>query len=88
MFSGRAVSSKQFPIVEKTRKSTDVVCTVVGALFAVAIFTIACCLWDKCTVHLTPESFDNRMGNREEKLACRASFIFYEDPNDLSVRFH
>lgn len=30
-----------------SRKSTDVLCTVISALFALAMFIIACIMWDK-----------------------------------------
>lgn len=30
-----------------SRKSTDIICTVIGAVFALTMFIAACVMWDK-----------------------------------------
>mgnify|MGYP003688155047 CR=1 FL=1 len=49
MFDERVLNADQFPITEKNRKSTDVCCTVIGAIFALTMFIVACCLWNQGT---------------------------------------
>lgn len=47
MFDEKVVVPEQLPIQEKNRKSTDVCCTIIGAIFALTMFIVACCMWNK-----------------------------------------
>lgn len=47
MFEEKAIYSHQFVTSEKNRKSTDVICTVIGAAFALTLFITACVIWNK-----------------------------------------
>lgn len=52
MFEQKVLSSNQLPLPDNQRKSTDVVCTIIGALFALAMFIVACVMWNKCIISL------------------------------------
>jgi hypothetical protein len=47
MFEEKALNPNQFLVNEKNRKSTDVICTVIGAAFALTLFIAACIMWNK-----------------------------------------
>lgn len=47
MFEEKAINPNQFVIAEKNRKSTDVICTIIGAAFALTLFIAACIMWNK-----------------------------------------
>lgn len=47
MFEERILHPNQLPIPEKSRQSTDIICTVIGAVFALFMFIIACVFWNK-----------------------------------------
>ena len=52
MFDEKVILPEQLPIKEKERKITDCCCTVVGAVFALSMFIIACVLWNRGTPKL------------------------------------
>ena len=43
------LGADQFPIPEQKRLSTDLFCTILGAIFALAMFIIATVMWNKGT---------------------------------------
>ena len=47
MFDEKVVVPEQLPIQDRNRKSTDVCCTVIGAIFALTMFIVACCMWNQ-----------------------------------------
>jgi len=47
MFDEKVVDPLQFQVEERNRKSTDVCCTIIGALFALTMFIVACTMWNK-----------------------------------------
>lgn len=49
MFDEKVILPEQLPVKEKERKITDCVCTVVSAIFAIAMFITACVLWNRGT---------------------------------------
>ena len=48
MFKTKAVDPNQFPVPDTKRISTDLFCTILGAIFALAMFIIAVVMWNKC----------------------------------------
>ena len=52
MFDQRVLRShpNRFPFNYEKRKSTDVCCMIIGAIFALTMFIVACCMWNKGTV--------------------------------------
>jgi len=52
MFDDRVLIPEQLPVKEPSRKSTDVACTVIGAIFALAMFITATCLWNPGCIYL------------------------------------
>lgn len=50
MFEEKALNPIQLPIQEKHRKSTDIICSVIGAAFALTLFITACVLWNRGTL--------------------------------------
>lgn len=46
----------QFPVSDKNRKSTDIVCTFISAAVALTLFILACVFWNKGIFVLTQES--------------------------------
>jgi hypothetical protein len=49
MFDEKVVYPEQYPIQERNRKSTDVCCTILGAIFALTMFIVATTMWNKGT---------------------------------------
>lgn len=51
MFDQRVLRShhNRFPFNYEKRRSTDVCCMIIGAIFALTMFIIACCMWNKGT---------------------------------------
>ncbi len=47
MFDEKVLYPTQFPIEERNRKSTDVCCTILGAIFPLTMFIVACTMWNK-----------------------------------------
>ena len=47
MFDEKVVFPEQFTVRERNRKSTDVCCTIIGALFALVMFIVACTMWNR-----------------------------------------
>ena len=47
MFEEKVLNPNQFPVHHKTRISTDVFCTVIGAIFAITMFVLSFFFWDK-----------------------------------------
>lgn len=47
MFEEKVLSPSQFPISNQSRVSTDVCCTVIGAVFALTMFVLSFVFWDK-----------------------------------------
>lgn len=47
MFDEKVILPEQLPAQEKSRKITDCCCTIVGAIFALTMFIVACCMWNK-----------------------------------------
>lgn len=47
MFDEKVILPEQLPIKEKERKITDCCCTVIGAIFALTMFIIACVVWNR-----------------------------------------
>lgn len=41
MFDEKVLYPTQFPIEERNRKSTDVCCTIIGAIFALTMFIVS-----------------------------------------------
>lgn len=58
MFDEKVVYPEQYPIQERNRKSTDVCCTILGAIFALTMFIVACCMWNKGTINPDLDSFN------------------------------
>lgn len=50
MFDEKVLYPSQFPVEERNRKSTDVCCTIISALFALVMFIVACCMWNRSKV--------------------------------------
>lgn len=48
MFDEKVLYPTQFPVEERNRKSTDVCCTILSAIFALTMFIVACTMWNKC----------------------------------------
>lgn len=57
MFDEKVVSPEQFTIRERNRKSTDVCCTIIGALFALVMFIAALSMWNKGTPSFKLDKF-------------------------------
>ena len=51
MFDEKVVYPTQFPVEERNRKTTDVCCTIIGAIFALTMFIVACTMWNKGNTH-------------------------------------
>ena len=49
MFAKNVYSIRNLPVEEKERKWTDCLCTIIGAIFALTLFIIACCSFNKRT---------------------------------------
>lgn len=47
MFEDKALNPSHLPIQEKNRKSTDIICTVIGAALALTLFITACVVWNR-----------------------------------------
>jgi len=47
MFGEKIVDPRRLPIIDKDRASTDVCCTIIGAIIALTMFIVACCMWNK-----------------------------------------
>ena len=47
MFDEKVVFPQQFTVEERRRKSTDVCCTIIGAIFALTMFIAALTMWNK-----------------------------------------
>lgn len=47
MFDEKVIYPTQFPVEERNRKSTDVCCTIIGAIFALTMFIVACTMWNR-----------------------------------------
>lgn len=52
MFDEKVILPEQLPVKEKQRKITDCCCTIVGAVFALTMFIIACVLWNRGNSHI------------------------------------
>lgn len=50
MFDEKVLYPSQFPVEERNRKSTDVCCTIISALFALVMFIVACSMWNRSKV--------------------------------------
>jgi hypothetical protein len=60
MFDEKVILPEQLPAQEKSRKITDCCCTIVGAIFALTMFIVACCMWNKCNSNFNNSaSFDS-----------------------------
>lgn len=47
MFDQRVLNPRRFTVPDEKRKSTDVCCTIIGAIFALTMFIVACTMWNK-----------------------------------------
>lgn len=47
MYNDSVLAPEQLPYPEKNRKSTDVCCTWIGAIFALVLFLLACIWFDR-----------------------------------------
>jgi hypothetical protein len=57
MFDEKILYPNQFPVEERNRKSTDVCCTIISAIFALTMFIVACVLWNKGIHLITKDNF-------------------------------
>ena len=53
MFDERVLHPRKFTVHDQERKSTDVCCTIIGAIFALVMFIVACTMWNKGNSTLT-----------------------------------
>ena len=44
------------PVPEERRVSTDVICTIIGAIFALVFFILACIFYSSCNSPLTQQA--------------------------------
>ena len=49
MFVKNVYTFRNLPVEEKERKWTDCCCTIFGAIFALTLFIIACCTFNRGT---------------------------------------
>ena len=49
MFKNNVYTFKAFPVEERQRQWTDCCCTIIGALFALTLFVVACFSYTSCT---------------------------------------
>lgn len=49
MFVKNVYTFRNLPVEEKERKWTDCCCTIIGAIFALTLFIIACCMFNRGT---------------------------------------
>lgn len=47
MFAKNVYSFKNLPVEEKQRKWTDCFCTIIGAIYALTLFIIACAAFNR-----------------------------------------
>ena len=90
MFDEKVVVPEQFPIEERNRKSTDVCCTVIGAIFALTMFIVACCMWNQGKNNTYVGAFNSKFSGswntNGNGVACKDGEVVYSaDPYDFSV---
>ena len=89
MFDEKVVFPEQFTVQERNRKSTDVCCTVIGAIFALTMFIVALTMWNKGMLNLIVDKFTNHFLGLRSGLGGQdcapGTFTFSSDPNDYSV---
>ena len=60
MFDEKVILPEQLPAQEKSRKITDCCCTIIGTIFALTMFIVACCLWNKSNSNFNKsDSYDS-----------------------------
>jgi hypothetical protein len=52
MFEEKVLLPSHLPLPDRNRKSTDIICTIIGAAFALTLFIAACVMWSKGTSFL------------------------------------
>ena len=67
MFDERVLHPRKFTIHDQERKSTDVCCTIIGAIFALVMFIVACTMWNKGKSATYPRSIREHLLQPELK---------------------
>jgi hypothetical protein len=90
MFDEKVLYPTQFPVEERNRKSTDVCCTIIGAIFALTMFIVACTMWNKGIGDINADNFEKsffQLNSGNKALTCPDNqFLYWSNPNNAAVR--
>lgn len=89
MFDEKVLYPAQFPVEERNRKSTDVCCTILSAIFALVMFIVACCMWNKGIHAFNLGNFENNFFNFNKNgkgVQCKdGEFVYSSKPDNFDV---
>lgn len=89
MFDEKVLYPAQFPVEERNRKSTDVCCTILSAIFALTMFIVACCMWNRGKCAPNSGNFENNFFNFNKNgkgVQCKDNeFVYSASPDNLDV---
>lgn len=91
MFDEKVLYPEKFVLHNEKRKSTDVCCTVIGAVFALVMFIVACTMWNKGTLSPNPDRFDNTFfgfNTNGKGDVCKNGYVYSHNATDFSVFIH
>lgn len=85
MFDEKVLYPAQFPVQERNRKSTDVCCTILSAIFALVMFIVACTMWNKSNHAFNLGNFENNFFNFNKNgkgVQCKDGEFVYSSKAD------
>lgn len=91
MFDEKVILPEQLPIKEKERKITDCCCSVIGGIFALTMFIIACVLWNRGILSFYLANFyqiNNTRTGPDYKPCAVDEYVMLNNPDDFNVNLN